>query len=57
MGFAATMIFYHLIGVGVAIAVFLSEPRKAPSAAGVPDGDCRGLLAVVPADPAGKTAA
>ena len=28
MGFAATMFLYHLIGVGVAIAVFLSEPRK-----------------------------
>ncbi len=28
MGFAATMIFYHVIGVGVAIAVWLSEPRK-----------------------------
>jgi hypothetical protein len=28
MGFAATMIFYHVIGVGVAIAVLLSEPRK-----------------------------
>ena len=28
MGFAATMIFYHLIGLGVAIAVFLSEPEK-----------------------------
>jgi len=26
MGFAATMIFYHLIGAGVAVAVFLSEP-------------------------------
>jgi hypothetical protein len=28
MGFAATMIFYLLIGLGVAIAVFLSEPEK-----------------------------
>jgi hypothetical protein len=27
MSFAATMIFYHLIGLGVAIAQFLSEPR------------------------------
>jgi hypothetical protein len=28
MGFAATMIFYHLIGLGVATAVFLSDPRR-----------------------------
>ena len=28
MGFAATMIFYHLIGLGVATAVFLAEPEK-----------------------------
>ena len=28
MGFAATMIFYHLIGAGVAIAVFLTEQRN-----------------------------
>jgi hypothetical protein len=27
MGFAATMIFYHLIGAGVAVAVFLTEPK------------------------------
>ena len=57
MGFAATMIFYHLIGLGVAIAVFLSEPEKRRAATGLPDGDRRGLLAVVPADPAGRTAA
>jgi hypothetical protein len=28
MGFAATMIFYHLIGLGVATAVFLSDSRQ-----------------------------
>jgi hypothetical protein len=28
MGFAATMIFYHLIGLGVATAVLLSDSRK-----------------------------
>ncbi len=28
MGFAETMIFYHLIGVGVATAVFLSDRRQ-----------------------------
>ena len=28
MGFAATMIFYHLIGAGVASAVFLSDSRR-----------------------------
>lgn len=28
MGFTATMIFYHLIGFGVAAAVFLSDPRQ-----------------------------
>ena len=28
MGFAETMIFYHLIGVGVAAAVFLSDSRQ-----------------------------
>ena len=28
MGFAATMIFYHLIGFGVATAVFLSDSRQ-----------------------------
>lgn len=28
MGFAATMIFYHLIGAGVAVAVFLAEPKQ-----------------------------
>ena len=28
MGFAETMIFYHLIGVGVATAVFLSDPGR-----------------------------
>src|SRR5437588_375538 len=28
MTFAATMIFYHLIGLGVATAVFLSDPQQ-----------------------------
>ena len=28
MGFAATMIFYHVIGLGVATAVFLSDSRQ-----------------------------
>ncbi len=28
MGFAETMIFYHLIGAGVATAVFLSDPGR-----------------------------
>ncbi len=28
MGFAATMIFYHVIGLGVATAVFLSDSRR-----------------------------
>jgi hypothetical protein len=28
MGFAATMIFYHLIGAGVAVAMYLAEPEK-----------------------------
>ena len=28
MGFAETMIFYHLIGAGVATAVFLSDPAQ-----------------------------
>ena len=28
MSFAATMIFYHLIGLGVATAVFLSDSRQ-----------------------------
>ncbi len=28
MGFAATMLFYHLIGAGVATAVFLAEPQE-----------------------------
>jgi hypothetical protein len=28
MGFAATMIFYHVIGLGVAIAVFLSDSHQ-----------------------------
>ena len=28
MGFAATMIFYHVIGLGVAAAVFLSDSRQ-----------------------------
>jgi hypothetical protein len=30
MGFSETMIFYHLIGVGVAAAVFLSETGQGP---------------------------
>jgi hypothetical protein len=28
MGFAETMIFYHVIGAGVAIAVYLSNPHR-----------------------------
>ncbi len=28
MGFGATMIFYHVIGLGVATAVFLSDSRQ-----------------------------
>ncbi len=56
MGFTETMIFYLLIGAGVATAVFLSDARPNRLVARVPGGDGRGLLAVVPADPAGATA-
>jgi hypothetical protein len=31
MSFATTMIFYHLIGLGVATAVFLSDPGRSPN--------------------------
>ena len=54
MGFAATMIFYHVIGLGVAIAVFLSDSRQGADVAGVPAGNRRRLLAAVSADGAGR---
>ena len=50
MTFAATMIFYHLIGLGVATAVFLSDSRPGPAVAGFPASDRSRVLAAVRAD-------